>query len=73
MEIFPFYYANSNAMYFFVVANNNEFVVRSSFETKWLSFPALIPCETCLTHHVGFLGTFMFKVPPSNLLFLSLP
>lgn len=49
MEIFPFYCANSNAMYFFVVANNNnnKFVVRSCFETKWLSFPVLIPCETC--------------------------
>lgn len=62
MEIFPFYCANSNAMYFFVVANNNKFVVRSGFETKWLSFPVLIPCETCLTHRVGVLGTFMFKV-----------
>lgn len=47
MEIFPFYCANSNAMYFFVVTNNNKFVVRSGFETKWLSFPVLIPCETC--------------------------
>lgn len=61
MEIFPFYCANSNAMCFFMVANN-KFVVRSGFETKWLPFPVLIPCETCLTHHVGFLGTFMFKV-----------
>lgn len=49
-------------MYFFVVDNNNKFIVRFGFETKWLSFPLLIPSETCLTHHAGFLGTFMFKV-----------